>query len=425
MIVLSSIWMAYRSSKLEEEDDWLQYKGCICGTNRHAPAYVRRNTDLGFSGIWVCCDICDTWMHGECVGFFTSEDAEAANFVCPRCKDSVQVGVERVGNKEQEKEKGESEPEEREKEKGEAGPEEEQGEESESESEEDDDSSSEESESDSKESEAESEESEKQKAKGGEKLTAYEKQRLENIARNQKILESLGLASGITSALSSGRSRGGRGRGSGRGRGRGSVESEKRSSTRKKKDPDYKEDSDSDYGPSEKRQRLGLRRVTHRRRYNEDDSDDESGLEPRRTQHIELPATKPKKQNDGRGKHMATKAVVHVHDSQRNPDFAGCSEIAQARHQESVTKKYMDVDEQIRAKFPILQKDDGSYTYTWKGRSSSGWYYRATVRIPGTRTVANYGIFCDEQLAALVGVVGRTTGKSKEAVWEMLGIAEV
>lgn len=37
---------------------------CVCGATHSAPA-----SEGGYAGLWLCCDECDAWAHGACVGF--------------------------------------------------------------------------------------------------------------------------------------------------------------------------------------------------------------------------------------------------------------------------------------------------------------------------------------------------------------------
>ena len=37
--------------------------GCFCGTKRHLPA-----SPYPFDGVWVQCEACQGWCHGECAG---------------------------------------------------------------------------------------------------------------------------------------------------------------------------------------------------------------------------------------------------------------------------------------------------------------------------------------------------------------------
>ena len=63
--------------------------GCFCNTERHLPT----NT-LSFEGVWLQCDVCDRWCHGECAGM-SKEEAEAAeSYVCVPCVAEVQAKAE-------------------------------------------------------------------------------------------------------------------------------------------------------------------------------------------------------------------------------------------------------------------------------------------------------------------------------------------
>ena len=53
---------------------------CFCATDRHLST-----TYLSFEGVWVCCDLCDRWCHGECAGFTKAQADALENYVCPPC----------------------------------------------------------------------------------------------------------------------------------------------------------------------------------------------------------------------------------------------------------------------------------------------------------------------------------------------------
>jgi len=57
-----------------EEGDGEEEEYCFCNTDRHLPT----NT-ISFEGVWVCCDECEKWCHGECVrpGGLSRKQAEA------------------------------------------------------------------------------------------------------------------------------------------------------------------------------------------------------------------------------------------------------------------------------------------------------------------------------------------------------------
>ena len=50
--------------------------------------------DDSADAVWVCCDACDLWCHGQCAGVLTLQEAEALEeYRCPAC---VQVGRARA-----------------------------------------------------------------------------------------------------------------------------------------------------------------------------------------------------------------------------------------------------------------------------------------------------------------------------------------
>ena len=67
---------------MEDDDAWKNT--CPCGTNRHEPD---NDTDLDFNGVWLGCDTCDRWVHGNCAGIHSQNQADKLNFFqCSICK---------------------------------------------------------------------------------------------------------------------------------------------------------------------------------------------------------------------------------------------------------------------------------------------------------------------------------------------------
>ena len=64
----------------EEEDDDDDDEVCFCGTQRH-----RYDSPMAFDGVWVQCESCMRWCHGECVGMTAKEAARADAYTCPIC----------------------------------------------------------------------------------------------------------------------------------------------------------------------------------------------------------------------------------------------------------------------------------------------------------------------------------------------------
>ncbi|EOD25865.1 hypothetical protein EMIHUDRAFT_206065 [Emiliania huxleyi CCMP1516] len=65
--------------------------GCFCGTDRHLPT-----NNLPFEGVWISCDACGRWCHGECAGVDKQQAEEAEEYTeagsmpppeytCPLC----------------------------------------------------------------------------------------------------------------------------------------------------------------------------------------------------------------------------------------------------------------------------------------------------------------------------------------------------
>ena len=53
---------------------------CFCDTGRHL-----LTSSLPFEGVWLCCDVCDRWCHGECVGLNQQQADALDEWVCPPC----------------------------------------------------------------------------------------------------------------------------------------------------------------------------------------------------------------------------------------------------------------------------------------------------------------------------------------------------
>ncbi len=48
--------------------------------------FCRRPYDPTVDVFMICCDVCDEWYHGSCVGVNQREAKKIARYVCPRCK---------------------------------------------------------------------------------------------------------------------------------------------------------------------------------------------------------------------------------------------------------------------------------------------------------------------------------------------------
>ena len=53
---------------------------CFCGTPRHLAS-----NDTSFSGVWIQCDDCSRWCHGECAGFDKRSAEAVETYSCPGC----------------------------------------------------------------------------------------------------------------------------------------------------------------------------------------------------------------------------------------------------------------------------------------------------------------------------------------------------
>ena len=64
----------------EELDEVSDQTFCAaCGARYHA------------NGFWICCDICDRWLHGKCVKITASEAKHIHRYKCPDCE-SEEIG---------------------------------------------------------------------------------------------------------------------------------------------------------------------------------------------------------------------------------------------------------------------------------------------------------------------------------------------
>lgn len=54
--------------------------GCFCDTDRHLPT-----NDIPFDGVWISCDVCTRWCHGECAGLSKQQAEETEEYTCVLC----------------------------------------------------------------------------------------------------------------------------------------------------------------------------------------------------------------------------------------------------------------------------------------------------------------------------------------------------
>ena len=61
--------------------EWI---GCFCTTDRHL-----LTNDIPFEGLWIQCESCTRWCHGECTGLPPEQLAACDLYLCPSCAPSV------------------------------------------------------------------------------------------------------------------------------------------------------------------------------------------------------------------------------------------------------------------------------------------------------------------------------------------------
>ena len=67
----------------EEESEEEVEEACFCGTQRH-----RYDNNLPFDGVWVQCEGCLRWCHGECVGMTAQQAKYADSYTCKICTEA-------------------------------------------------------------------------------------------------------------------------------------------------------------------------------------------------------------------------------------------------------------------------------------------------------------------------------------------------
>ena len=54
--------------------------GCFCGIDRHL-----LTNNMSFEGVWVQCDTCERWCHGECAGLDQAQADTLETYICVPC----------------------------------------------------------------------------------------------------------------------------------------------------------------------------------------------------------------------------------------------------------------------------------------------------------------------------------------------------
>jgi len=67
----------------EEDEEEVVVEACFCGTQRH-----RYDNNLSFDGVWVQCEGCLRWCHGECVGMTAQQAKYADSYTCTVCAEA-------------------------------------------------------------------------------------------------------------------------------------------------------------------------------------------------------------------------------------------------------------------------------------------------------------------------------------------------
>ena len=73
----------------EEEEEEVVEEACFCGTQRH-----RYDNNLSFDGVWVQCEGCLRWCHGECVGMTAQQAKYADSYTCTVCAEASESSEE-------------------------------------------------------------------------------------------------------------------------------------------------------------------------------------------------------------------------------------------------------------------------------------------------------------------------------------------
>ena len=63
-----------------QEGEEKEEEGYFCETHRHLPS-----NDFSFEGVWIQCDDCSRWCHGECTGFDKRTAEAVETYSCPGC----------------------------------------------------------------------------------------------------------------------------------------------------------------------------------------------------------------------------------------------------------------------------------------------------------------------------------------------------
>lgn len=105
--------------------------------------------------------------------------------------------------------------------------------------------------------------------------------------------------------------------------------------------------------------------------------------------------------------------------------YDGCSSRSRARHMLSRTKRYADIDpavrEEVLAQFggDLPRREDGTFQFVQLIEKHGHWHYRASFER------LDYGSFCEAKLASFVSCYARLYRKSREEVWQDLGIVNL
>lgn len=73
----------------------------FCGIDRWSTSVVifeKSNIQHSYFRFYICCDRCQDWFHGRCVGILQSEADNIDEYICPRCQRNSSVNFANMKN---------------------------------------------------------------------------------------------------------------------------------------------------------------------------------------------------------------------------------------------------------------------------------------------------------------------------------------